>query len=1014
MEVTRTTFIRCGLLLLTTLGVHPAFALDPGRRISQYGHTAWRLSDDALGGPPTAIAQSVDGYLWIGTHNGLLRFDGVRFVNTKELTASRALSTSIVSLFGDRNGDLWIGTSNELHRWRAGSLHTEMSGFRAPAITQDAAGAIWFTRTRIQQGTGSLCAIVSGTGRCYGPRDGVPLTFADPILLDARSNVWAGGAIGVVRWDGKAFSAALPTALRDEDERLQGTTALASLADGTVLVGIERGGPGLGVQQLKDGVWSDFKNASFDASRLDVTALLVDRDGAVWIGTANDGIYHMHGDRSDHYDSGDGLSGNAIGKFFEDREGNVWATTPQGLDRFRDLEVSTYSAREGLATDWFSSVVAAKDGGVWLATWGGLYRIRNGDISVIDQKSGLPGKLVTALLEDAQGTLWLGVDSDLYRYDAGRFRVVKKADGGSLGPVVALVQDAPDSILVQPTRSGVLTRLQNGRVRDSIAPPEGTRYDDVAQLDSSELLLLLSDGRLVAVRNGKFEPLLTGVRDIGNGFKDAADSFWLAHRDGLLRWEKGRHRTLDARSGLPCDRLYSATSDRSGNVWLYSECGLVRIATSELQRWWNDAAYRPAFLLLDSTRGAFPAGSSFNPTATVDDKGTIWFVTEMLAQSVDPRLGRTNPLPPPVHIENVLADGKRVAADALTALPALTREVQIDFTALSFSNPSQMRFKYRLEGVESAWREVGTRRQAIFSNLAPGDYRFQVVASNNDGVWNMEGASVSFAIAPTYYQTGWFRALCVLLLALSIWALVTIRIRTVVRQVRGRLAERLAERERIARDLHDTLLQGFHGLMLRFQVAVKQIPPQDRARLALEETLDRADSLLAESRERIRDLRSENNSVPQLPEALASVAEDLQREMPIQYHVTVEGTARDIEPLIRDEMYLLGREALTNAFRHSQGTMIEVEVHFDTANVRLRVRDNGKGIADETLRNGGLAGHWGLSGMQERALRIGGELKIWNRAGAGAEVELEVPAKIAYAIRAKRRFWRFGASKREG
>lgn len=989
------------------IAISPLHALDPERRISQYGHTAWRLSDDALGGSPTAIAQTADGYIWIGTLNGAVRFDGVKFVDWKELSSSPPPASSIVELFGASNGDLWIGTFEGLYRWRQGTLHTEMTGFRTHGIVQDAAGTTWFTRTRIQQGTGGLCAINAEERRCYGPDDGFPFRFAEPILRDAKGSIWAGSAVGIARWDGTAFNSFLPEALSDEKEQLQGTTSLASLPDGSILIGAARGGPGLGVQQLKADVWSDFKNASLDASRLDVTAILVDRDGAVWIGTANDGLYHMHGDRSDHYDSGDGLSGNSIGTLFEDREGNVWATTPQGVDRFRDLRVSTFSAREGLATDWFSSVTAAKEGGVWIATWGGLYRIRDGKVTVIDARSGLPGQLVTSLLEDSRGTLWVGVDDNLFRYERGRFHAIKKDDGSPIGPVAGLAEIAPDTILVAPTRSGKITRIVDGRVRNSIGPPEGTRFNGVAVLDSKEILFELTDERLVRLRDGDFETLLSGVLDIGKGIFDAPHSFWLPHRDGLLRWQDGRHRSLGAAAGLPCNRLFSATRDRLGNVWLYAECGLISIAEAELQRWWADASHRPSFALLDSTSGAFPASSSFGPSSAVDDRGAMWFVGELLAQSVDPHSTRTNSLPPPVRIESLIADGRRIVAEGTVALPPLTREIEIDYTALSFSNPPRVRFKYRLHGVENEWRDVGNRRQAVFSNLAPGDYRFDVIAANNDGVWNTDGASLMFTIAPAYYQTLWFRILCAVLLAFAIWALVTIRIRAVVRQVRGRVAERLAERERIARDLHDTLLQGFHGLMLRFQVAIKSIPQNDPARAAMEETLDRADAVLAESRERIRDLRLENSAVPQLPEALAGAAEDLRRELPIDYRVTVEGAVRDIDSLIRDEMYLVGREALTNAFRHSQASLIEVEIHFDDMNVRLRVRDDGKGIADETLRNGGLAGHWGLSGMHERALRIGAELKIWNRSGAGTEVELRVPAAIAYPARKKPSFWRW-------
>jgi signal transduction histidine kinase len=346
-------------------------------------------------------------------------------------------------------------------------------------------------------------------------------------------------------------------------------------------------------------------------------------------------------------------------------------------------------------------------------------------------------------------------------------------------------------------------------------------------------------------------------------------------------------------------------------------------------------------------------------------------------------------------------------------LPIHTTRLQIDYTAGSLTIPERVRFRYRVEGSDTAWQDAGDERQAVYTNLSPGRYKFQVIASNNDGVWNNEGDSLEFTIAPAFYQTRWFYALCTLLCLTVLVTLHRLRTRQVVTRIRARLEERLSERERIARELHDTLLQGVQGLILRFQVAANRIPREHGARELLEHSIDRAEELLAQSRDRVGDLRDPLRSAVSLPEALAAEGEHLASVGAGQFKLTVEGTARELHPIVREEALFIAREALGNAFRHSGAEHIEADVSYGDANLRVRVRDDGRGIDPQVLRTGSAGNHFGLMGMRERTEKIRSQLLIWSKNAAGTEIEIRVPAKLAYRDRGREQrpvWWRRAAA----
>jgi signal transduction histidine kinase len=384
----------------------------------------------------------------------------------------------------------------------------------------------------------------------------------------------------------------------------------------------------------------------------------------------------------------------------------------------------------------------------------------------------------------------------------------------------------------------------------------------------------------------------------------------------------------------------------------------------------------------------------------------LWFLPSDGASVIDPRHLPFNRRPPPVHIERITADRKPhdvTAANGPLRLPPLVRDLEIEYTALSLLAPEKVRFRYKLEGRDSDWRDdVNNRRQAVYSDLPPGQYRFRVAASNDSGVWNEAGASLGFSIAPAYYQTAWFRFLVVAAVLLLVAALYRLRLFNLKRQFAVRLEARVGERTRIARDLHDTLLQSFQGVLLKFHAVMFALPDRPaEARKTLESAIEQARAAIAEGRDAVQGLRSSVVVTNDLARAITTFGEGLASDHNGQqardFRVHVEGTSRDLAPLVRDEVYRIASEALRNAFRHARARRIEVEIHYEKWLLRMRVRDDGKGIDAQVLGAGGRGGHHGLAGMRERAELVGGKLAVWSELESGTEIELTIPAAIAYA-----------------
>ena len=762
----------------------PVSALGTSWQISQYGHTAWRIEDGVFAGPPNVMAQTTDGYLWIGTQAGLMRFDGVRFVAWKPPEGNELPSSRINSLLGARDGSLWIGTTMGLARWRSGNLthYTDPPG-SIMEIMEDRAGTIWIARANISDAKGPLCRVTDTGLQCYGRDDGLVIPFAVTLANDSVGNLWLAGGALVSRWQSNSADTYVPAGLNPA-EVFNGVLALAGGPDGSIWVGFVYAGKGGGLQQLAQGTWRPFITSEFDSSTLRVTRLLVDRLGSLWIGTLDQGIYRLQGNQVDHFRSSDGLSGDAVSGLFEDREGNIWIATSRGIDNFHDLRVASFSTRQGLSADQVNSVVASRDGTVWIGNYN-LDALRLGKITSIQPRNGLPGRELTSLLEDRAGRLWVGVDQELSVYEHGRFRKISNRNGIPLGAVRAMAEDIDGSIWAvtsaMSSKTYRLFRVTDFEIREEISTPQLPPTIGVAPDLRGGVWLALMSGGLGRYRNGQLELInFSGSPQAGpvHGLLVNSDGSVLAATpSGVVGWQNGKLQTLTVRNGLPCDVVYSLIADKNRTLWLYAACGLIAIPQAELEAWWQSPERIVSFKLLDVFDGALAMSTSFRPNASLSPDGRLWFANQNVVQMIDPAHLEGNPIPPPVHVEEVSADRKTYAPLDGLRLPALTRDLRIDYTALSFVAPQKVRFRYKLEGHDSEWQDAGTRRQAFYTDLGPGNYRFRVIACNNDGIWNEEGTTLAFSVAPAWYQTWWLRGICVVGFAALLWGLHQLRVR---------------------------------------------------------------------------------------------------------------------------------------------------------------------------------------------------------------------------------------------
>ena len=995
-----------------------AWGLDAGLDARQYAHTAWKIRDGFTKGTISSIAQTPDGYLWLGTEFGLYRFDGVRAVPWHPPAGQQLPSNNIRRLLVSRDGTLWIGSIKGLAGWKDGKLtqYDELGGQAINALLEDHEGMVW-VGTSESPPPGRLCAIRGGTVQCYGEDGSIGAVVE--LFEDSKGSLWVAARDGLWHWKPSRPQLYRPTG---GPNFIHG---LAEDADGALLIG------------WNGGIWRfvEGKMEAYPFTRtlktLHPQKMLRDRDGGLWITTADRGIVHVHQGRTDVFAEPDGLSSKTSTAVFEDREGNIWTATYDGLDRFRGFAVATFGEKQGLPATYVASVLADKDGSVWVnaSTPGGLYRGRNSEFTTYDRRDGkLNGFDAMSLFQDARGRVW--VSTHAMHGEVGHLENNRFIPSGIPGRAVfSFAEDRAGSLWMADQDTGLFRLSAENEIKRIPWTDLGHKDGGLALAADplqGGLWIGFYQGGLIYYADGKIQKSYTAADGLGGGRIynlrfGSRGTLWAAMDGGLSRIRDGRILTLTTKNGLPCDAVHWSLEDDDHFVWVYMPCGLVRVARSELDAWVSDPKRIVQTTVFDSTDGVRSRASigGFTPFASKAPDGKLWFAGFDGVSVIDPRHLPNNKIPPPVYIEQVIADRKSYydAASAATGdaekrlrLPALSRELQIDYTALSLAAPEKVLFRYKLEGFDKDWQEAGNRRQAFYTNLSPKKYTFRLKACNNSGVWNEEGALLEFSIAPAYYQTTWFRALCVAAFLALLWAVYQYRLHQIQREFNAGLEGRVNERLRIARELHDTLLQSFQGLVLRFQTASNLLPASPvEAKEKLDNAIDIAAQAVTEGRSAVQGLRESATLKNELAVAVDTLGKELagngtNGDAPA-FGVTVEGEPQDLHPILRDEVYRIAAEAMRNAFRHAQARNIEVEIHYDESELRVRVRDDGKGIARQIIENEGRKGHWGLHGMRERAKIIGGNLEVWSSAESGTEVELTIPARVAYATAKEGRSW---------
>jgi signal transduction histidine kinase/ligand-binding sensor domain-containing protein len=953
-------------------------AQDPSQPSNGYLRTHVTLEAGIKGGVIDEIAQSQDGFLWLRSDGSwLTRFDGRHF---NWFDSPRRVRTMAVA----PNGDLWVGTADDLERIPAAALN---QFGRLPATSYHPSSAGPGAANQIN------CLRFSRSGDLWvGTADGL-FRFHDgqfrpmlPGIEVLRMNEAPGGRLlaitvqGFVEWDG---SRAVPHPELAEQLGVKSQDVFDAMEDSH---GVTWFSTAWGVARRVGG--SIEKLAPYGPNGHGAFRTYEDPQGNVWI-VKKDGLFRA---------TAQGLEPAVpdvnVRSIYGDSEGNLWVgMNGDGLFRIKDRAARMFTTADGLPNKVIMTVLASSDGGIWTgANCGGLSRFDGRRFETYDEKSGLLNSCVWSLAEDSSHDLWIATyGGGVFRFHGGRFTQYSKAQGFLSDVVTSLLVTRDGSLWCATTDA--VTRLKDGRIRnytkaDGLSSNRPLKfYEDrngVLWVGTNKGLDRMVGDRFVNVPSVPAENIFPLGEDRSSGL------YLMQPPAEVVRFENNQSTRIV--SGISATEM---AETGQGELWLSGGGGIFRFPPGGLDR--VHAADEPLdYVSLDSADGFTALGASIGrPNAALSRDGRLWIATSQGLAMLDlPRLPRTAQKPT-IYIEEIAVGRNVQRPSQQLLLPPDTHHVEFSFDAIEVSAPEKIRLQYRMDGVDKEWLDAQPPGHATYSNIPHGTHAFHVRATNREGIWDRNGMVYWVTQQPYFYETFWFQFAAATMGILLVVGFYRWRLAEATSRLKARLEERLAERERIGRELHDTLLQGFQGLILHFEAILKRTPPHEPTREMMKKALDRADEVLLEGRNRVRDLRSETVAGQELPELMAACGKDLAQNQGIEFTIAVEGTAQPLDPIVRDEIYQIGREAVVNAFRHSQASKIEVEIAFSHADIRLRVRDNGIGTDQETLDRG-RPGHWGLSGMRERAQKVGAQLSLWSRSGAGTEIELSVPAKIAF------------------
>jgi signal transduction histidine kinase/ligand-binding sensor domain-containing protein len=976
---------RAASLSVAALLAVSAYALDPRKSLTQYSRTTWGQADGLPQDSIRAITQTTDGYLWLGTDEGLARFDGYDFHHYDKASGDLP-ANSITALAAAGDGALWIGTSNGLARYtRAGKTRfhtfTTKDGLPDNTISQlyeDHSGTLWIVAGIY------LSRYQNGRFTNFAPGKDMPITTARIIREDPAHDLWIAGFTAVVKMTGGRFVTVMDT------KALDGNIINAMVFDrhgGFWLAGskgILMRSPNGSVRRYgdRDGLLDQF-----------IRALWEDHDGNIWAGT-NSGLARLDGSRFVTPNTGDPTAEDPVRCLFEDREGDIWVGTNGGLTRYRDAVFTAYGKTEGLPSDEPNAIYQDRTGIIWVGFHEtGLLRFGPGPQRRYTTRDGLPNNEIFSIREAANGDLLIGARGGMVRMHEGRFTTfVPKDPLERLNVFDALEDPAGRVWLATPAGLAELT-------------PRGART-----VFTSEPLLVNAVVTLCADRDGSVwagtygkglwrvngnETRQFTIADglssdqIRSLYQDTDGTLWIAtFGGGLDTYRDGKFQSFTARDGLLSDNV-ARISDDGESLWLSTTRGICRIAKRQLS---DFAGHRRARLeplnygTEDGLRSAqcspsYPVGGG--GTRTMD--GRLWFTTMRGLAVYTPGVHRQPPLAPAVHVADVEANGHGVDLSQPARLDPSSERIQIRYTAIHLNAPERVQYSYRLEGIDKDWVSAGPRRLINYNSVGHGNYRFTVRAEIPGGM--ASEASYAFTVLPWFYETAWFRIVFAALLLAVGWAIYQLRLR----QIRYRFSLVLEERARLAREIHDTLAQGFVGISSQLDAVAMCMPDEGTpARKFLDLARRMARHSLTEARRAVMDLRSAALENQDLAAAIQSGTREWTVGAGVEVEVEVDGNRAKIPEEMEQHLLRIAQEAVSNVLKHAGATRIWIKLHMDTCKLYLRIKDDGRGF-DQNGVFATLGGHFGLIGMRERAERLGGELRLASHPGEGTEVEVSVP-----------------------
>lgn len=980
----------------------PVLALDPARPLDQYVHQAWTADEGLPQNSVYAVIQTRDGYLWLGTDEGLVRFDGLRFTVFDRTNTAAIVDPFVFTLHESSDGSLWAGTDRGgLTRYHDGQFShigadQGLPAARIQAIASDPRGTLWIGLR------GSGLARVNGHQvSTFTARDGLSSDNVLAVAVDSAGILWVGTDAGLDRFQEGRFvhlgaNDGLPAG---------GVRAIHEDRSRRLWIGMLGGPLGArfdeGALCLKNGTRFDVVSRGGALNSLGVMAIRDDRDGNLWIGTAGGGLVRFHDGRFSSSRLGETPADDMVYALAEDREGNLWiGTQPGGLHRLRDSHFVTYEKRDGLTDEVIEALFEDRNGTMWIGTHaGGVCKLQGLTLGCLTTREGLAHNRVNAIAEDSDGTIWLGTEGGLTRLNGPTIAKFTTTDGLPVDHVNALLRDRGGQLWIG-TWGGGLARLAGGQVTRS-AGPTGRYVNVVYQRRSGEVWIGTTEG--LSIWRG--EGMIDAAKELGTPpaiealYEDGDGYVWIGtRRDGLFLYKDGRLTQYTTRIGLYDNLVGTLVEDDHGNFWMTCNKGIFRVGRQELLEVAAGRRVTVTSRVFDTSDGMKNRECDFGQGRWKARDGRLWFATVGGVVVIDPARLASNSEPARVHIEQFAVDGEALPTAPPPAVGYGKRHVEFRFVGLSLSSPSRVRYRYRLEGFDPEWIEGGDSRTAHYTNIPPGSYRFRVVASNGDGLWSANAAVAAFTVAGPVWRRPWFILLLFGTTLLGVLVVAQVRVTRLrhAEQVQAEFSRQLIasqenERGRLAGELHDGIGQQLLIIGNWARLALSGETPSDQARSSLQMITDTASDSVREIRALTRQLQPYDIEHVGVGEALETMLRRVSDASGVAFTTKIDPIDGALAADAGIHVYRIVQEAANNIVKHAQASHGRVTIERRADSIHLSVVDDGRGLPPD--RPGGSARDdgFGMRSLAARTQMLGGTHRVESTPGGGTTITVVIP-----------------------